>query len=104
MDRHINVRFFDRELNFIGELDAYAGLEFISRWTRYGEFKIFVYGIDQKRMQKGHYIMLDNDRRKTGIIKRIQNGDDQDTMAEIDGFTLAHLLTQRITYPPAGRA
>ena len=104
MDRHINVRFFDRELNFIGELDAYAGLEFISRWTRYGEFKIFVYGIDQKRMQKGHYIMLDNDRRKTGIIKRIQNGDDQDIPAEIDGFTLAHLLTQRITYPPAGRA
>lgn len=103
MDTRINVRFFDRDLKFIGEMDAYIGLEFISRWTRYGEFKIFVYEITEK-MQKGHYIMLDNDYRKTGIIKRIQNSDAEDTYAEIDGFTLLHILTQRITCPPLGSA
>lgn len=84
-------------------MDAYIGLEFISRWTRYGEFKIFVYNITPK-MKNGYYIMLNNDHCKTGIIKRIQDGDDTDTYAEIDGYTLLHILTQRITYPPAGSA
>lgn len=103
MDTKINVRLFDRSLKFIGELDAYIGLEFISRWTRYGEFKIFVYEITEK-LKMGRYIMLNNDHRKTGIIKRIQNSDDADSYAEIDGFTLLHILTQRLTYPPAGSA
>lgn len=103
MDGRINVRFFDQDLKFLGEMDSYIGLEFISRWTRYGEFKIFVHDITTK-MKKGHYIMLNNDHRKTGIIKRILNSDDPDTCAEIDGFTLLHILTQRLTYPPAGKA
>ena len=48
--------------------------------------------------------MLNNNPRKTGIIKRIQNGDSDDSCAEIDGFTLLHILTQRLTYPPVGYA
>lgn len=103
MDRRINIRFFDKNLKFIGELDQYVGLEFISRWMVYGEFKIFVQGIT-KMMKKGNFIMLDNDRRKTGIIKRIVCSDDADINAEVDGFTLTHLLTQRCTIPPAGHA
>lgn len=103
MDRRINVRIFDKDLKFLGEMDAYIGLEFISRWTTYGEFKLFVFDIAPE-MKHGHYIMLDNDPRKTGIIKRIQNGDDESITAEIDGFTLIHILTQRLTYPPAGKA
>lgn len=100
-DRCINIRFFDSNINFLGELDNYVGLEFISRWTKYGTFKLFVHNITPM-MQKGNYIMLDNDHRKVGIIKRIQCSDDAD--AEVDGFTLAHILTQRLTFPPAGRA
>ncbi|MBS6195491.1 MAG: siphovirus ReqiPepy6 Gp37-like family protein [Clostridiales bacterium] len=103
MDRRINVRFFDKELKFLGEMDAYIGLEFVRRWTTYGEFKLFVFEITQE-MKHGHYVMLNNDPRKTGIIKRIQNGDADDTTAEIDGFTLVHILTQRLTYPPEGKA
>ena len=99
----INIRFFDNNLKFIGELDAYVGLEFITRWTTYGEFKIFVHEITPK-MKKGYYIMLNNDPRKTDIIKRIQAGDSDSTDTQIDGFTLLHLLTQRITYPPSGYA
>lgn len=99
----INARFFDNNLKFIGELDAYVGLEFITRWTTYGEFKIFVHNITPI-MKKGYYIMLNNDPRKTGIIKRIQAGDSDSTDTQIDGFTLLHLLTQRITYPPSGYA
>ena len=37
MDKRINVRFFDKNLKFIGELDAYEGLEFITRWTKTDE-------------------------------------------------------------------
>ena len=40
--RRIEVRFFDPDLKFIGEEDAYQGLEFITRWTKYGTFQIFV--------------------------------------------------------------
>ena len=105
MDKRINVRFFDKNLKFIGELDAYEGLEFITRWTKYGTFQIFVYRIT-KQMKIGNYIMLDNDRKKTGIIKRIECSDDDNssTPATISGYTLLHLLTQRITYPPKGLA
>ena len=89
MDKRIDVRFFDKNLKFIGELDAYEGLEFITRWTKYGTFQIFVYRIT-KQMKIGNYIMLDNDRKKTGIIKRIECSDDDNssTPATISGCTL----------------
>ena len=104
MDKRINVRFFDKNLKFIGELDAYEGLEFITRWTKYGTFQIFVYKITEQ-MKIGNYIMLDNDRRKSGIIKRIEcSDDDNNVTATISGYTLLHLLTQRITYPPSAPA
>lgn len=102
MDKQINIRFFDKTLKFIGELDDYEGLEFISRWVKYGEFKIFVNEITPE-MKQGYFIMLDNDHRKTGIIKRI-HCEDEDSTAIISGFTIAHILTQRITYPPVGSA
>lgn len=103
--RRIEVRFFDPDLKFIGEEDAYQGLEFISRWTKYGTFQIFVDKLT-KQMKVGNYIMLDNDRRKTGIIKRIECSDEEESGVPITigGYTLLHLLTQRITYPPAGLA
>lgn len=105
MDRRIEIRFFDQNLKFIGEEDAYQGLEFISNWTKYGTFQIFVDKLT-KQMKVGNYIMLDNDRRKTGIIKRIECSDEDESGVPITigGYTLLHLLTQRITYPPAGLA
>ena len=104
MDRRIEIRFFDQNLKFIGEED-YQGLEFISNWTKYGTFQIFVDKLT-KQMKVGNYIMLDNDRRKTGIIKRIECSDEDESGVPITigGYTLLHLLTQRITYPPAGLA
>ena len=78
MDRRIEIRFFDRNLKFIGEEDAYQGLEFISNWTKYGTFQIFVDKLT-KQMKVGNYIMLDNDRRKTGIIKRIECSDEEES-------------------------
>ena len=90
---------FDPDLKFIGEEDAYQGLEFISRWTEYGTFQIFVDKLT-KQMKVGNYIMLDNDRKKTGIIKRIECSDEEESGVPItiSGYTLLHLLTQRITY------
>ena len=79
MDRRkIEIRFFDPDLKFIGEEDAYQGLEFITRWTKYGTFQIFVDKLT-KQMKVGNYIMLDNDRRKTGIIKRIECSDEDES-------------------------
>lgn len=101
--QRIIIRFFDKDINFIGELEDYVGLEFISKWTSYGEFSIFVHKLD-KKMQQGHFIMLNNDRRKTGIITRIKCGDDGYVSAQIEGYTLTRLLSQRITYPPLGKA
>lgn len=103
MDKRIKVRFFDKSLKFIDEMDSYVGLEFISKWNTYGKFKLFVFDITPK-MNQGHYIMLDNDPKKSGIIKSIKNSDNENSTAEISGFTLLHILTQRITYPPAGSA
>lgn len=105
MDRRIEIRFFDQNLKIIGEEDAYQGLEFTTRWTKYGTFQIFVDKLT-KQMKVGNYIMLDNDRKKTGIIKRIECSDEEESGVPItiSGYTLLHLLTQRITYPPAGLA
>lgn len=103
--RRIEIRFFDPDLKFIGEEDAYQGLEFTTRWTKYGSFQIYVDKLT-KQMKVGNYIMLDNDRKKTGIIKRIECSDEEESGVPIaiSGYTLFHLLTQRITYPPAGLA
>lgn len=82
MDRRIEIRFFDQNLKFIGEEDAYQGLEFTTRWTKYGSFQIFVDKLT-KQMKVGNYIMLDNDRRKTGIIKRIECSDEDLSLIHI---------------------
>ncbi|SUY94734.1 phage-like protein [Blautia producta] len=52
----------------------------------------------------GNIIMLDNDTRKTGIIKYIGVDDEEGGTVELKGFSLLHMLTQRITVPPKGKA
>ena len=99
MDKRINVRFFDKNLKFIGELDAYEGLEFITRWTKYGTFQIFVYKITEQ-MKIGNYIMLDNDRRKSGIIKRIEcSDDDNNVTATISGVYIVTFVNTTYYIP-----
>ena len=39
MDRRVAIRIFDKNLNFIGEVDNFTSLFYIRRWYKYGEFE-----------------------------------------------------------------
>lgn len=104
MDKRINIRFFDENIRFIGELNNYTALIHVLRWKTYGSFEIHVPVMYDRLFQEGNIIMLNNERRKTGIIKYIGIDDKDGDEVVIKGFSLLYILTQRITIPPAGRA
>ncbi len=104
MDKRVTIRFFDSDINFIGEIDNYNTLIYISKWKTYGQFEIHTAIPNERLFQEGHLILLNNDPRKTGIIKYVKMDDKDGGEIQIKGFSLLYLLTQRITIPPAGRA
>lgn len=104
MDKRINIRFFDPDINFIGEITDYTALIHVSKWKSYGDFEIHSSVMYDRLFQDGNIIMLDNDARKTGIIKYIGADDEEGGSVELKGFSLLHMLTQRITVPPKGKA
>ena len=71
-----NIRFFNKELDFIGEVDEYASLIFIRKWNTYGSFEIHINVFYKELFVKGNYIMLDKDGSKTGVIEHIECNDD----------------------------
>lgn len=100
MDRHINVRFYSPQYDFLGMADE-ATVIFTGRWHTYGQFEIY---LDQMEsyIQRGNRIIWDRDNRKNGIIEYINVADDGSVT--IKGYTLLWLLSQRITVPAAGQA
>ena len=104
MDKRINIRFFDPDINFIGEITDYTALIHVSKWKSYGDFEIHSSVMYDRLFHDGNIIMLDNDTRKTGIIKYIGVDDEEGGTVELKGFSLLHMLTQRITVPPKGKA
>ncbi len=77
MDKRINIRFFDPDINFIGEITDYTALIHVSKWKSYGDFEIHSSVMYDRLFQDGNIIMLDNDARKTGIIKYIGADDEE---------------------------
>lgn len=93
------VRFYDRELNFIKEMDAMSAVIYRSKWHTYGEFELYC----KERlpcMQKDHLITFDYDTRKNGVIKYVNCTEEGVTLK---GYSLLWMLTGRIALPPAGK-
>ena len=100
MDRHMNVRFYSRDYDFMGMADE-ATVIYTGSWHTYGQFENY---LDQMApyIQQGNRIIWDRDNRKNGIIEYINVADDGSVT--IKGYTLLWLLSQRITVPDAGAA
>lgn len=100
MDRHINVRFYSPQYDFLGMADE-ATVVFTGRWHTYGQFEIYLDHMEPY-VQKGNRIIWNRDNRKNGIIEYINVADDGNVT--IKGYTLLWLLSQRITVPATGQA
>lgn len=102
----VNIRFFDKDINFIGEVDLFTSLFFISKWETYGNFEIHFGKFNNELFQKGNLIMLNNNPNMTGFIDyRAIKGNKKNTEDVIlKGFTLENWFVNRITEPPKGKA
>ena len=58
MDKRCNIRFFDKNLNFLGEVDNFTSLIFIKSWESYGEFNINISNFNKELFQKQNIIMI----------------------------------------------
>ncbi len=103
MDSNINIRIFDRNINFLGEVDDFTSLFYIRKWETYGEFEFHIPKIDRTLIKKGNIIMLNKDGNRTGVIEHIEISEENTEDITIKGFSLLYWLTQRITIPPVGQ-
>lgn len=101
----MDLKVFDKELRYLGIFDGYTEYSIASKWTSFGDFAIYSDEYVKKYHQEGNYILFGDDMTRCGIIKRVFiDPDSSERTVSIKGFTLLHLLTQRITVPPAGRS
>lgn len=102
MDARINIRVFNRDIEFMGEIDDFTSFFFVRKWNTYGEFEI---ELDRKLdiLRIGNYIMVNNDPQRTGVIEYINIKDEESETVIVKGFSLSFLLSTRITEPPSGK-
>lgn len=103
MDKKINIRIFDKDINFIGEVDNYTSLFYIRKWNSYNEFEFHVTNYNKELFKKDNIIMLNNDPSKIGVIKHIQVVSEDDKDILVKGFGLTRWFIDRVTYPPSGK-
>ena len=102
--RMTNIRVFDKDLVFMGEVSNFGSLMFTRRFQNTGEFELHLNRPNLMLFQNGFYIMIDNDPYMTGVIEyEFDNGDayiiDQSKDFVVKGYSLAGLLFRRITDP-----
>ncbi|MGY5237929.1 siphovirus ReqiPepy6 Gp37-like family protein [Clostridium tertium] len=102
MDTNFNIRVFDKDINFLGEVDNFTSLFFIRKWETYGEFEFHLSNIENKFIKKGNIIMLNKDGSKAGVIEHIEINEEDTEDIVIRGFSLLYWLTNRVTVPPEG--
>lgn len=104
MDKRVSIRIFDKDINFIGEVDAYTSLFYIRKWNTYNECEFHVTNYNKELFKKNNIIMLNNDTTKVAVIKHIEvdNSDTKDILVKAYGLTRWFL--DRVTYPPAGKS
>lgn len=104
MDKRVNIRIFDKDINFLGEVDAYTSLFYIRKWHTYAEFEFHVSKMNTNLFKKGNIIMINNDAYRTGVIEHIEDNEEDTKDITVKGFGLLYYLTHRITVPPTGYA
>lgn len=100
----MDIRVFDQSLTMIGILDVYAACIYRSCFSDYGTFEIYTDVTAKGLLKMEDYIMVDGDGRKSGRIEYMSCSDTEEGQMVIKGYTLAFLLSQRLTVPPAGHA
>lgn len=102
------IRIFNKELELLGEIDNYESLIFNRRFSRIGEFELYINmnknNVD--KLQVDNIILIGNKKNKAGIIMHKENtydenGEITDTLL-IKGITLNGIVGKRIIVPEPG--
>lgn len=106
MDKNnrISIRVFNENIDFLGEVDVFTSLFYISKWETYGEFEFHIKDLHEDLLKKGNIIMLNNDGNRAGVIEYIEIDQKKEEEIIVKGYSLGYFLTQRITVPPTGYA
>lgn len=96
MEASIIIRFFNKDLDFVGEVDDFISFIYERKWFTYSNFQLVVENFDKGLFQEGNYIVVNNDPYRSGQITKVNITDDT---ATIKGFGIGFWLTSRITYP-----
>lgn len=99
MEASIIIRFFNKDLDFIGEVDDFTSFIYERKWFTYSNFQLVVEEFDKDLFKDGNYIVVNNDPYRSGQITKVNVTDDTVT---IKGFGIGFWFTNRITFPPAG--
>lgn len=100
MDKRCNIRFFNSNLDFLGEVDNFTSLIFIRSWESYGEFNININKFNKDLFKKKNIIMINNNPFKVGTIEEISVT--SNNTIKIKGYTLGYWFVNRVTFPPVG--
>lgn len=103
LNQRIDVRFFDKDLNLIGDIDDYTALTYTRKWTTYNTFEMHVSKFDGELIRRGNFIMLNSDRYRSGIITYFEDNERETNDITIRGFCPRFLLFERPTIPPNGQ-
>lgn len=101
MEASIIIRFFNKNMEFIGEVEDFTSFTFERKWFTYSNFQLVVENFDKELFQTGNYIVVNNDPYRSGQITKINIIDDTVT---INGFGIGFWFNNRITVPPAGKS
>lgn len=101
MDR-VNIRVFDRDLNFLGEVDAFTSFFYIRKWHTYSEFE-FHLAKPLPWINEDCLIMVNNDPYRTGVIRYINANEDGNEDVTVKGFCLRYLFVDRTILPTTGQ-
>jgi hypothetical protein len=100
----MDIRIFDKDINFLGEVDNFTSLFYISKWETYGEFEFHIKDFNRELIKKGNIIMLDKDGTRAGVIEHFEINQENDEDIAVKGFSLGYWLSNRITVPPVSYA
>lgn len=104
MDKRVSIRIFDKDINFIGEVDTYTSLFYIRKWNTYNECEFHVTNFNKELFKKNNIIMLNNDTSKVAVIKHIEVNKDNTNDVLIKAYGLTRWFLDRVTYPPSGKS
>lgn len=101
MDRVV-IRIFDRDLNFLGEVDAFTSFFYIRKWHACSEFQFKLSKVNSI-IQEDYRIMVNNDPYRSGIIKYINIDEYETEEVTVKGFCLRYLFADRNIWPEPGQ-